>query len=223
MMENIFIQHADAWLALAALGVYHGINPAMGWLFAVSNGMQERRASGVFKALPPLAAGHFLSMVAVLLPFAALAAYATHLSAVRIGAGALLIAFGVYKLIDRRHPRWLARVGPRHLVLWSFLMATAHGAGLMLAPVYLDMRADPSHGQMGGMPMPPPTLLSSAGTAIFASFAHAVIMIVTAGLVAWLVYRFFGLRLLSRAWVNLDLIWAAFLIIVGGIAVSGLL
>lgn len=223
MMENIFTQHADAWLALTALGVYHGINPGMGWLFAVSNGMQERRASGVFKALPPLAAGHFLSMVAVLLPFAVLTVYAAHLSAVRIGAGVLLIAFGVYKLIDRRHPRWLARISPRHLVLWSFLMATAHGAGLMLAPVYLDMRADPSHGHMRGMPMPPPSFLSSAGIAIFAAFAHAVVMIVTAGLVAWLVYRFFGLRLLSRAWVNLDLIWAAFLIIVGGIAVSGLI
>src|SRR5689334_5181612 len=132
-------EHPGVWLAIVGLGFYHGINPGMGWLFAVSNGMQERRGSAVFAALPPLAAGHVLAMAAVLLPFALLAVSMEQVKALELFAGAALIAFGVYKLVKRRHPRYLVRVGPDRLMLWSFLMATAHGAGLMLLPAYLGL------------------------------------------------------------------------------------
>jgi hypothetical protein len=218
MLIESLTAHPGAWLALVLLGAYHGINPGMGWLFALSNGMQRQRARGVFAALPPLATGHFLAMLAVLLPFAALAVYVTRFDAVRVAAGLLLIAFGLYKLIDRRHPRWLARIGPGHLVTWSFLMATAHGAGLMLAPVYLSLCA--GDGQAGMHASAMTLFRASAGLALFAAFVHAVIMIVTAGTIAWLVYRYLGLRLLNRAWVNLDLIWAIFLITAGAIGVA---
>ncbi len=218
MLIESFTAHPEAWLALALLGAYHGINPGMGWLFALSNGMQQRRSRGVFAALPPLAAGHFLAMAAVLLPFAVLAVYVARFDAVRLTAGALLIAFGLYKLIDRRHPRWPARIGPGHLVAWSFLMATAHGAGLMLAPVYLSLCAADAHTGMHASAMA--LFRTDAGLALFAAFTHAVIMIVTAGVVAWLVYRFLGLRWLNRSWVNLDLIWAIFLVAAGAIAVT---
>lgn len=218
MLIESFTAHPGAWLALALLGAYHGINPGMGWLFALSNGMQQRRTRGVFAALPSLAVGHFLAMAAVLLPFAALAVYITRFEFVRIATGALLIAFGLYKLIDRRHPRWLARIGPSHLVTWSFLMATAHGAGLMLAPVYLSLCMGDGHADLHASAM---TLFrTGAGLALFAAFAHAAIMIATAGAIAWLVYRYLGLRLLNRSWVNLDLIWAIFLIAAGAIAIA---
>jgi hypothetical protein len=128
-----------SWLLVLALGVYHGINPGMGWLLAVSNGMQERRGAAVFRALLPIGAGHFLAMAAALLPFALLTAYVSQVRLIGIAAGLALIGFGLYKLVRKRHPRFLARIKPAHLLLWSFLMATAHGAGLMLLPVYLRL------------------------------------------------------------------------------------
>src|SRR6185437_15106407 len=115
-----------AWLAIVTLGFYHGVNPGMGWLFAVSNGMQAHRSSAVFGALPSIALGHFLAMAAVLLPFVSLELYLEQVTSIRAAAGLLLVAFGLYKLLYRRHPRVLAHVGPTHLVAWSFLSATAH-------------------------------------------------------------------------------------------------
>lgn len=214
-----FAEHPGAWLAIVGLGCYHGINPGMGWLFAASNGMQARRAIAVFAALPPIAAGHFLAMASVLLPVAWLRIYLERVRELGLLSGCLLIGFGVYKLINRRHPRFLARIGPEHLVLWSFLMATGHGAGLMLVPVYLDLGTEPHAGAFGHAAM---VQVVSGGiiSASLVALIHTAAMVLTGGFAAWCVYRYLGLRLLQRAWFNLDLLWALCLIAVGGIAVA---
>jgi hypothetical protein len=212
-------QHPWAWLAIMALGAYHGLNPGMGWLFAVSNGMQARRADGVFLALPPIALGHFLAMMAALLPFTLFWVYFENVGGIRPAAGVLLAAFGVYKLLRQRHPRYLARIGSSHLTWWSFLMATAHGAGLMLVPVVLGLctvagEAHPGHQALlelagGGL-----------GLTLAAATAHTAAMVLTGGAIAWVVYHYVGLGLLRRAWLNLDLLWAVLLILVGCIALA---
>jgi hypothetical protein len=212
-------EHPGAWLAIVGLGCYHGINPGMGWLFAVSNGMQEKRGSAVFAALPPIAAGHVLAMGAVLLPFALVTVSLTQVRALGVVAGVALIAFGAYKLVNRRHPRFLVRVGPDRLVWWSFLMATAHGAGLMLLPVYLGLGMTGHPGGAGHAAM---AQVAGAGvlSASLVVVVHTGAMLLIGGLIAWAVYRYLGLRLLQRAWFNLDLLWAACLIVVGGIGVG---
>ena len=212
-------QHAWAWSAIVALGAYHGLNPGMGWLFAASNGMQARRASGVFLALPPIALGHLLAMAAALLPFTLVSVYLDRLDLIRSAAGLLLVGFGVYKLLAQRHPRFLARIGPSHLALWSFLMATAHGAGLMLVPVVLGLCTD-ARAAHGGHQALVELAVGSLGLTLLATTVHTGAMILTGGAIAWLVYRYIGLGLLRRAWVNLDLLWAVLLIAVGGMALA---
>jgi len=208
-----------AWIAVLGLGLFHGLNPGMGWLFAVSNGMQTRSAAGVFAALPPLAFGHLLAIAAVLLPVSLLALYVAHFAWLRLLTGLSLVGFGIYKLVDARHPRLLARIGRRHLVLWSFLMATSHGAGLMLAPFVLDL-------QHARLALPAPlhhaghALEGGLATAVMATLLHTLAMIATSGAIAWLVYRWFGLRLLQKSWFNLDLLWAWLLILTGILAVA---
>ena len=215
-------QHPWAWWAIVALGAYHGLNPGMGWLLAVSNGMQARRAREVFFALPPIAFGHFLAMAAALLPFAVLGLYLERLGAIRAAAGLMLVTFGIYKLVSRRHPRFLARIGPSHLTLWSFLMATAHGAGLMLVPVVLGLCTEPrsAHGAHQALLE---LARGSLGLTLIAAMVHTVAMVLTGGAIAWLVYRYVGLGMLRRSWLNLDLLWAVLLIIVGGIALAQVL
>jgi len=209
---------AQAWLAILGLGIFHGLNPGMGWLFAVSNGMQAGRARGVFLALPPLAAGHLLAIAAILMPVSALSFYVLNLRALNLLAGLLLIGFGLYKLAFPRHPRFLARIGPRHLVLWSFLMASSHGAGLMVIPFLLDAGL-PGHGPAAHADHLPPTLQGGLLLASLVTLVHTAVMILTAGALAWTIYRYLGLRLLQKAWVNVDLVWAVFLIAVGAIAI----
>jgi len=218
MVTGMF-EHPGAWLGIVGLGCYHGLNPAMGWLFAVSNGMQEKRGRAVFAALPPIAAGHVLAMSAVLLPFALVTVSLAHVRALGLLAGGALIAFGAYKLVNRRHPRFLVRVGPDRLVWWSFLMATAHGAGLMLLPVFLGLGMATHGGGSGHAAM---AQVASAGvvSASIVAVVHTGAMLLISGLIAWAVYRHLGLRLLRRAWFNLDLLWAGCLILVGGIAVT---
>jgi hypothetical protein len=212
-------QHPWAWGAIVALGAYHGLNPGMGWLFAVSNGMQARRAECVLRALPPLALGHFVAMLAALLPFTLFMLYFERVDAIRAAAGGLLVIFGVYKLLSRRHPRFLARIGPSHLVLWSFFIATAHGAGLMLVPVVLGLCTNAPDAQRGHQ-----ALLEVAGGSLGMTLAavsvHTTAMLVTGGTIAWVVYRYVGLRLLRSAWVNVDLLWAALLVVAGAIALA---
>jgi hypothetical protein len=199
------------WLALAGLGAFHGLNPAMGWLFAVALGLQERRRAAVFKALPPIALGHALS-IAIVIAAVAGARLVIPLDAIRWGGGALLIAFGARRVWrGGRHPRWVGmRVGARDLVLWSFLMSSAHGAGLMLVPVLLRVPG-PAHAEHG-------TPLVAGSTALPLGMAGAAIGVHTAALlavmtaVAVLVYETAGVDLLRRGWINLDLIWSVALI-----------
>jgi len=181
----------------------------MGWPLAVANGMWAKRDRTVFATFLPLAGGHFLAMAAALLPFSLLLAYLDWSEAIRVAAGASVAAFGAFKLINRRHPRALARLGPNHLILWSFLTATAHGAGLMLAPVYLGLCTGVAHGAVGD--------LSGSGieTLVGVTAIHTGAMAITGAAMAWIVYRWAGLALLRRAWLNLDNVWAVSLIVTG--------
>ena len=127
------------WLSVIVSGVYHGVNPGMGWPLAVSAGLMGKGRRDLIASLGPLGAGHFLAMAGILAPFAAMTALVAWQHEIRIGAGLLVIAAGAYPLVARRHPRFLARIKPTQLALWSFAIATAHGAGLMLLPIYLGV------------------------------------------------------------------------------------
>jgi hypothetical protein len=195
---------------LFLLGAFHGINPGMGWLFAVARGMQEHRTRAVVWSLPPIALGHALSIGAVVV-VVSLAQVTLPLLYIRIGVAAALMGLGVYKLIESRHFRWGGmQVGFRELTVWSFLMASAHGAGLMVLPVVL---AGP-HARHHAMAMPQ----GSAASGIWATLIHTLGYFTVTAAVALLVYRKFGLAMLRRNWFNLDLIWAIALIVTGLVA-----
>lgn len=216
------------WAGVVAVGILHGLNPAMGWPLAVANGLGEKRDTAVFATWLPLGAGHLLAMALVLVPFAALAWMLRWNHELRIGAGLLVLSFGVWRLAGRHRHRWLSRVRPTQLALWSFLMATAHGAALMLLPILLGL-CDSSQ----PMSTAPPSGLSdhsavmelmrsSVGVAVTVSLVHTAAMI-GAGLgAAWIVYRYLGLRALRGAWLDLDFLWALGLIAAGlaGIATA---
>ncbi|MDR6390292.1 hypothetical protein AB3X82_00910 [Paraburkholderia phenoliruptrix] len=204
------------WLAVAASGCYHGVNPAMGWPLAVSNALMQRKASALFSALFWLAAGHVLAIFLMMLPFAMLGALLAWQHALQTGASVLVIGFGVVLLVARRHPRVLARIAPSRLALWSFAIALAHGAGLMLVPIYLGLcRA----GDLDRAHEAAQTLIQSRlGMALVVSGVHAVAMVLAGGVIAWLVYRYLGLRFVSRSWFNLDAVWALSFILVGTVA-----
>jgi hypothetical protein len=204
--------HPELWLAVIALGAYHGFNPGMGWPLAVSNGMWAKRDAAVFTTLVPLAAGHFLAMAAVILPFSILVQYLDWNVTIRLSAGLVVVAFGLYRFVNRRHPRLLNRVRPSQLTLWSFLMATAHGAGLMLVPIYLGL-CTAGHGQAAMADL----MGSGLATSVVVCAVHTLAMVVAGGIMAWAVYRYFGLQLLRRAWLNLDSVWAASLVLTGAI------
>jgi hypothetical protein len=194
------------WPALFLLGAYHGINPGMGWLFAVARGMQEHRARAVAWSLPPIALGHALSIGMVVL-LAGLAQVALPLIYIRIGVAVALMGLGLYKLIRSRHFRWGGmQVGFRELTFWSFLMASAHGAGLMVLPVVLAGPHAHHHAAQG------------VANGVWATLIHTLGYLTVTAAVAFLVYQKFGLALLRRAWFNLDLIWAIALVATGCIA-----
>ena len=206
------------WLAVAASGLYHGLNPAMGWPLAVSSGLMDKRARALFSALLYLAAGHVLAMFVVIVPFAMLAVLLAWQREIQIGASVLVIGFGVFLLIWRRHPRVLARIPPSRLALWSFAVAIAHGAGLMLVPIYLGLcrSYDMDRGHQAAR-----TLIdANLGMALLVSGVHAIAMIAVGGLLAWLVYRYLGLKFVSRSWFNLDAVWASSLILVGTLSLA---
>ena len=207
---------AALWWAVVVSGIYHGVNPAMGWPLAVSAALMDRAEGSLFKALGALAAGHLLAMGAILFPFTALLFLAQWQREIQIAASCLVIGLGVYLLLNRRHPRFLARVPPSRLALWSFLAAMAHGAGLMLVPIYLGLcrTVDTDAGHAAAQDL----MASTAGIAIGVALAHSVAMTLSGGMIAFGVYRWFGLRFLSRAWFNLDLLWALSLILVGAIS-----
>lgn len=197
------------WLAVAGLGAYHGIDPSMGWLFAVALGLQERRRGKVIWALGPIAIGHLLSIAAVVTIVGWLRVVTASAYLQPAGAAALIV-FGVFRLIrPRAHPRWVTmRVTASELALWSFLMASAHGAGLMLFPILMDVM--PAH-HHHAMPTAELTLASGAAVVIL----HTAAMLAVMGAVALIVYEKVGLAILRSAWVNLDTIWAGALIAAG--------
>ncbi|NVI88645.1 hypothetical protein [Actinomadura sp. BRA 177] len=190
--------------ALVVLGAFHGVNPAMGWLFAVARGLQERSRKLVLQSLPAIAAGHAASVGAVAI-LIALTRSVVATQAVAIGGGVLLVGFGFWRLLSRRHFRWVGmRISLWQLAGWSFLMSSMHGAGLMLLPVLTSSGTAPAHHDHG--------LTSSSGSAlstgIFVTAVHTLSMFVVAGVIAVLVYEIVGLAILRRAWFNLDRIWA---------------
>jgi hypothetical protein len=194
------------WSALFLLGAYHGINPGMGWLFAVARGMQEHRTRAVAWSLPPIALGHALSIGVVVL-IARLAQVALPLTYIRVGVAVALVGLGVYKLIRSRHFRWGGmQVGFRELTIWSFLMVSAHGAGLMVLPVVLTGPHAHHHAASQG----------AAG--VWATLIHTLGYFTVTAVVALLVYQKLGLAMLRRSWFNLDLIWAVALVVTGFVA-----
>lgn len=206
------------WLAIIASGLYHGVNPGMGWPLAVSAGLMERRSRALFGALWPLAAGHFLAMLLVILPFALLVALVEWQGQIQIGASLLVVGFGTWRLANRRHPRVLARIRPSQLGLWSFAVAIAHGAGLMIVPIYLGLcrAADLDRGHIAARAL----INADLGMALAASLIHSVAMMVVGGLCAWLIYRYLGLKFIAQSWFNLDVVWAVSLVLVGAVSLS---
>jgi hypothetical protein len=207
------------WLTVVGLGLYHGVNPAMGWPLAVANGMAERRASSVFATLLPLGGGHFMAIAIALLPFAWLTWYVEWGRAIRIGAGMAVLLFGAFKLVNRRHPRLLARIPPTRLAWWSFLMATAHGAGLMLVPFMLGLCAAPAE-QTGHGAVMSYLAQTNLGIAVLVAVVHTLVSILAGIVMAWVVYRYLGLRFLRRAWLNLDVVWGASLLLAGAAGIG---
>jgi hypothetical protein len=215
------------WVSLAALGAFHGLNPGMGWLFAVALGLQERRLGAVTAALGPIALGHALAIGGAAVVVGALGFVVPQRLLLAMG-GAALLGFAAYKVATRfRHPRWVGmRVGPRELVLWSFLMATAHGAGLMLTPVLVSLRgegvasalAHAGHMEHAGHDMPAST--AALLPTLAAVGLHSAAMLAVAAVIAVVVYQRLGVEVLRRAWVNLDLIWVGALAAAGSIALG---
>jgi hypothetical protein len=190
----------------------------MGWPLAVSAGLMERSTRALVAALWPLMVGHLLAMLVVILPFSLLVAVVQWQTQIQIGASLLVIAFGSFRLINRRHPRILARIRPTQLALWSFAVAIAHGAGLMLVPIYLGLcraiRLDRGHEAAGAL------IQADLGMSILVSIVHSVTMIAAGGTLAWLVYRYLGLKFVSRSWFNLDATWAFSLVLVGALSLG---
>ena len=210
------------WLTIIALGAWHGLNPAMGWPLAVANGLMARRGGAVVATVLPLGGGHLAAMAVVLVPFAWLAAYAAWSRTIQLAAGVTVLLFGAWRLVQRRHPRALARVRPTQLAWWSFLMATAHGAGLMLLPFMLGLCAQaPDAGAVRAAHATVDAVLaqSNLATAVSVAAVHTLAMMGAGLAAAWAVYRYLGLEALRRAWLNLDLVWAASLVVAGGAGV----
>lgn len=201
------------WAGLLALGGFHGVNPAMGWLFAVARGMQEGRRAEVWRALLPLGLGHALAVGALVLAAAAVGR-ALPLTALRWVVAAALVALGIRHLVRHRHPRSRGmRVGMGGITVWSFLMASAHGAGLMVLPFLLGGTGPAVPAGHG--PATAATVAAGPVTGLALTAVHAVGYLVVSGVVAAIVYEKVGLRCLRSGWINLDLVWALALVATG--------
>jgi hypothetical protein len=204
-----------SWAMLLALGAFHGINPGMGWLFAVALGMQERRRGAVLRALVPLCAGHALA-VAGAVGVALAIGFAIPLGWLRWPIAGVLVSLGALRLVRHRHPRWGGmRVSMGGLTVWSFLMATAHGAGLMVVPVFMGMSMSGAGEHAHHMS----AAATGAGAAFFATGVHAVGYLAVTAFIAVLVFEKLGVGILRRAWFNLDLIWSAALVATGTLTI----
>ncbi|MEU5903421.1 hypothetical protein [Micromonospora sp. NPDC047527] len=197
------------WVTLAALGAFHGLNPAMGWLFAVARGLQERSRTALLRSLPPIAAGH-LASVGIVAALVTATRSVTASTALAVGGGVLLVGFGLWRLLSERHFRWAGmRMSAAQLAGWSFLMSSAHGAGLMLLPVLVNEPVSGGHaGHLSAAPVGALPGLAAAGV-------HTVAMLGTALVVAVLVYQVLGVGVLRRAWFNVDRLWAGVLVAAG--------
>jgi hypothetical protein len=201
-----------SWGMLVSLGVFHGINPGMGWLFAVALGMQERHRGAVLRALVPLGAGHALAVAGSVAVALALDAVLP-MRVLRWTIAGVLVALGVMRFFRHRHPRWVGmRVSMGGLTLWSFLMASAHGAGMMVVPVFVRMSMADGSGHAHHMAAAAGT---TATVAVLATGLHAVSYLAVTGVIALLVFEKLGVGILRRAWFNLDLIWTAALVATG--------
>ncbi len=210
-MTHAGLTSTTLWLMLL-LGAYHGLNPGMGWLFAVALGMQEQRSSAVARSLVPIAIGHALAIGVVVLT-ATFLGMTLPLVAIRYTVAAVLVGLGIFCLMRHWHPRWVRmQVGFRDLTVWSFLMASAHGAGLMVLPVLLGSTTVEAQGQMAGHKHLSATT-PLAG--MFATGIHTIAYLAVTGGMAWVVYRKLGLALLRKAWINFDLVWASALVATG--------
>lgn len=208
------VNTSTLWV-MAGLGAFHGVNPAMGWLFAVARGLQEGRGRAVLGAVVPIALGHLVAIATVILLTMAVGA-ALPVALLRTIVGALLIGLGGYALLRHLHPRWIRmRVSFGDLIVWSTLVATVHGAGLMVVPVLLGASAGSaahhasSHAHMHMAPAGRPLV------AFLATGAHTAGYVVVMGAIAWIVYRFVGVGFLRTAWLNVDVVWAAALVVTG--------
>ena len=211
-MTHAEIGSTAVWLMLL-LGAYHGLNPGMGWLFAVALGMQERKGSAVAKALVPIALGHALAIGSVVLA-AAFLGMSLPRTAIRYAVAALLIGLGIFSMVRHYHPRWVRmQVGFRDLTFWSFLMASAHGAGLMVVPFLLSSSTVEAADQMAGHHHV--SAATSPLAAVLAIGIHTAAYLAVTGLIAWVVYSKIGLTVLRKAWLNLNLVWAAALVVTG--------
>ena len=208
---------AALWWAVILSGLYHGANPGMGWPLAVSSALMQKRHTALAPALGALALGHFLAMLAMLLPFSLMMTLIYWEFQIRLIAGILLIALGLFLWIYNKHPRFLSRINPKRLVLWSFLIAIAHGAGLMLVPIYLGIcridRLDAGHQAAAAL------MTANIQSVLAVSLVHTVAMLVSGALFAIIIYFWLGLKFLSSTWFNLDRIWAGSLILVGIISI----
>ncbi|BCJ41763.1 hypothetical protein GCM10010168_74510 [Actinoplanes ianthinogenes] len=205
----------ESYAALVALGAFHGLNPAMGWLFAVARGMQERSRSVLLRSLPPIAAGH-LASVAIVAAVISATRSVVAANVVGIAGGVLLVGFGLWRLLSERHFRWAGmRLSSAQLAGWSFLMSSAHGAGLMLLPVLATTPVPVTHAghAMSGSPGGALTGLAAAGV-------HTVAMFTVMAGCALLVYEFLGVNILRRAWFNVDRLWAGVLVAAGALTIA---
>ncbi|MDQ1409498.1 MAG: hypothetical protein QOJ41_1233 [Acidobacteriaceae bacterium] len=202
---------AWAWVTLFLMGAYHGINPAMGWLFAVALGLQKKSGCAVWESLLPIATGHVVAIAAVIL-VAVLAGAVVPVHVLRIAVVVILVGFGVYRIVSKSHPRFGGmQVGFRDLTIWSFLMACAHGAGLMLLPVLLGMSA------MGAGHETHVTAFPSMKMQLVAIAIHTLGYSLLTGTIAWVVFKKLGVSVLRKAWLNLDFVWAIALIATAGL------
>jgi hypothetical protein len=224
--------HADLsastlWL-MVGLGAFHGVNPAMGWLFAVALGLQERRGRAVARALLPIALGHLIAVGGVVLVTTAIGVAVPH-EVLRAAVAAILIGLGGYGLFRHLHPTWVRmRVGFVDLVAWSALVATVHGAGLMVVPALMadsGVEATPAHVDHVHMHAHAAMMTGTAATSasasplagVLATGAHTAGYLVVTGLIAWMVYRYVGVGFLRRAWFNIDVAWAVALVLTGAL------
>jgi hypothetical protein len=205
---------AWSWLTFAGLGAFHGLNPAMGWLFAVALGLHQQSRTIVVRSLIPISIGHAASVgfVAALL---VLAGTLVPSHPVRIGSGLFLLGWAAYhwRFAHRHRVRFGMQVGQWGLAAWSFLMATAHGAGLMLWPVLVASCVSTNWNE-AAFATPFPTVLAGVGV-------HTLVMLLTTAFVAVLIYEWIGLSILRRAWLNVDLLWMFALLVTGGLLLSG--